>query len=246
MMKFGDLTYTEIRKLATEGWLAIVATGCTEQQGPHLPVDMDTWFVETVCLAASEKAEKLYAVHSLVLPAFPFGPTPEHKGFGSGYIHIPQETHETVVRAILNSLTEQGFRRIILWKGCGQHQLGRVVNEFNIDQQGICRAFYTELPYHEIWCEIGDPDIPGGHADSFITSITMHLRPGVVRKDLIANPQNEPVNWGDAHLDISKYSSTGVIGDPTKASSDLGAKLWAAVVNEGAETIRKYAHTPIE
>jgi len=45
-MRYGDLTYEEIREGARQGWLAIVPTGCTEQQGPHLTVDFDTWFVE--------------------------------------------------------------------------------------------------------------------------------------------------------------------------------------------------------
>ena len=87
-MRYGDLTYEEIRKRAQQGWLVIVPTGCTEQQGPHLPVDFDTWFTEQVCLAASEKAAEDYNVRSLVLPTIPFGPTPEHRNYGSGYIPI--------------------------------------------------------------------------------------------------------------------------------------------------------------
>ena len=57
-MKYGELTYEEISIAAEQGWLAVVPTGCTEQQGPHLPVDFDTWFAGQVCLAASDKAEK--------------------------------------------------------------------------------------------------------------------------------------------------------------------------------------------
>ena len=52
-MRFGDLTYEEIRQKAAEGWLAIVPTGCSEQQGPHLPVGFDTSFVEQACLASA-------------------------------------------------------------------------------------------------------------------------------------------------------------------------------------------------
>ena len=44
-MRFGELTYEEVRDKARAGlrpgeagWLAVVPTGCTEQQGPHLPV----------------------------------------------------------------------------------------------------------------------------------------------------------------------------------------------------------------
>ena len=35
-------------------------------------------------------------------------------------------------------------------------------------------------------------------------------------------------------MDFSRYSATGVIGDPTQASAELGAKLWEAVVEEVA------------
>ena len=40
-MKHGHLIYEEIRERADEGWLAIIPMGCTEQQGPHLHVDID-------------------------------------------------------------------------------------------------------------------------------------------------------------------------------------------------------------
>ena len=70
-MKYGDLTYEEIHDFACQGWLAIVPTGCTEQQGPHLPVDFDTWLAERVTLSASEKAEKEFGIHSVVLFLLP-------------------------------------------------------------------------------------------------------------------------------------------------------------------------------
>ena len=35
--KFTDYAYLEIKDLVDAGCLAIVPTGCTEQQGPHLP-----------------------------------------------------------------------------------------------------------------------------------------------------------------------------------------------------------------
>ena len=67
-MRYGDLTYLEIRERASAGWLAIVPTGCTEQQGPHLPVDFDTWLAETICLAGAQRAAEQYDVQALVLP----------------------------------------------------------------------------------------------------------------------------------------------------------------------------------
>ena len=233
-MKFGDLTYEEIRDCAVQGWLAIVPTGCTEQQGPHLPVDFDTWFAEQVCIAGSECLENDYGVKSLVLPAIPFGPTPEHKNYGSGYIDIPKELHETLVYNILESLAAQNFQRIVVWRGCGQHDFKGAVARFNAEYKGKSTTYLPDLPYHDIWMRIGDPNNHGGHADSFTTSIMLYHRPESVRLDKIINPHNSEVDWKDPNLDFGRYSTTGVIGDPTYASAELGEKLWEAIVQEVA------------
>lgn len=241
-MKYGDLTYEEIRDRASQNWLAILPTGCTEQQGPHLPVDIDSWFVERVCNAASAKAEADYGVRSLVLPTVPFGPTPEHRNYGAGYIDIPVELHDSLVLSTLESLAEQDFRKIVVWRGCGGHDLRGTVERFNETRDGQSRAFLPGLPYNDIWCRIADPSVPGGHADSFTTSIMLHLRPEAVRKGRIVDPEHNPVDWEDPELDFANYSPTGVIGDPTHASAELGARLWEAVVDEVAETFRSIAN----
>jgi Creatinine amidohydrolase len=49
--QFGELTAYEIRQFAEQACLVLVPTGCTEQQGPHLPVSFDTWLVETIAHA---------------------------------------------------------------------------------------------------------------------------------------------------------------------------------------------------
>ena len=242
-MRFGDLTYREICERARGGCLAILPTGCTEQQGPHLPVDFDTWFAERLCQAASERASCGYGVESLVLPAMPFGPTPEHRNYGAGYIDIPRRLHGHLVFAALESLAEQGFARIVVWHGCGGHDLGSTVREFNWKRRSRSAAFLPQHPFHDIWQRLGDPDVPGGHADSFTTSIVLHLRPDAVRKHEIVNPAHPPVDWQDPDLDFARYSSTGVIGDPTHASAELGARLWEAAVARVARTLRTIATT---
>ncbi len=148
--KFTDYTYLEIKDLIAAGCLAIVPTGCTEQQGPHLPVDFDTWFAETVALEAAKHA----------------------------------------------------------------------------------------LPYHDIWCRVADSGVPGGHADSFTTSIAMYKRPATVRLECIPSSSSREVNWNDPHLDFTKYSDTGVIGDATKASAELGRRLWDEVILTAATIFR--------
>jgi creatinine amidohydrolase len=239
--RFGDLTYQEIHACAQQGWLAIIPTGCTEQQGPHLSVDFDTWFAETLMVAAAEKAAQDFGVQAIVLPAMPFGPTPEHRTFGSGFIDVPVSLHDALVEATLTSLVTQGFQRIVIWRGCGGHALGGVVERFNQRYQGKVHAFLPSHPFHAIWCRVADPEIPVGHADGFTTSISLYLRPESVRKGQITNPHSTEVDWNDPNLDFARYSSTGVIGDPTCASAELGKRLWEAVVEEAAHLLQEAA-----
>ena len=240
-MRFGELTFEDIREKARAGWLAVVPTGCTEQQGPHLPVDFDTWFVQEVTTAAADLAATKFGVHALVLPAMPFGPTPEHRNFGAGFVDVPAELHDRLVASVLDSLAAQAFRRIVVWRGCGQHRLDRVVAEFNAAHAGGVRASLPELPYHDIWVRVGLRDVPSGHADSFATSIALYLRPGAVRADRIHDPKSSPVDSSDPNLDFFRYSPTGVIGDPTHASADLGRRLWTEIVEAAARAFKAAA-----
>ena len=191
-------------------------------------------------MAAADRAEREYGVLSLVMPALPFGPTPEHRNFGSGFVDIPRQQHEDMVRSVLVSIADQGFTRIVVWRGCGEHDLSETVARFNAEHSG-CVAVLPELPYHGIWSRVADPTVPGGHADSFSTSLALHLRPEAVRTDRIPGPQRGEVDWNDSDLDFRRYSDSGVIGDPTHASAALGAKLWEAVVADVAETLRAVA-----
>ena len=123
-MRYGGLTYIEIKEKTKNGAIAILPTGCTEQQGYHLPVNFDTWLVEELTEAASLRAKELFNVETLVLPAMPFGPTTEHKNYGHGYVDIPLELHQRLIWYAAKSLQEQGFENIVIWLGCGGHKIG--------------------------------------------------------------------------------------------------------------------------
>ncbi len=236
-MRFGDCTYLEIREKADAGYFAIIPTGCTEQQGPHLPVDFDTWFAETLMLKAVEFGN----LPALVLPAIPFGPTPEHRNFGTGFIDIPQAVHESVYQHVLESLVAQGFRKIVIWQGCGGHHLQNMVAQF-VSANPYIKIVLPTMPFYDIWCRIGDASVPSGHADSFTTSIMLYLRPQLVNQDKIRKPRNTPLNFDDPYLDFAQHSDTGVIGDPTHASAELGKRLWDKIVSVVAQQLIEFSN----
>lgn len=228
-MRFGDCTYQEIASLASVGAAAVVPLGCTEQQGPHLPVDFDTWFADALVTAAADQAETRHGVHALALPVLPFGPTPEHRSFGAGYLDLPVALHEAIVRAVLDSLSAQGFMVAVIWRGCGGHDLRHLVARYN-DEDHEMRVHLPEQPFQALWSELGDPAVPGGHADSFTTSIVLARRPEVVRADRIPGPSRAP-DWSDRDLDFGSYSDSGVIGDARHASPEIGERLWQGSVD---------------
>ncbi|TAK55858.1 MAG: creatininase family protein [Dehalococcoidia bacterium] len=238
-MRFADLTYEEIRRDAAAGATAFVPLGCTEQQGPHMPVGFDTMMVEAMAVAIAELVESVQRRSVLVLPTLPFGPTPEHAGFGAGYVNLRQPTHEAIVEDVLRSLANQGFKTIIVWRGCGQHDLARVIELFNATHE-TSHAWQPVLDYPSIADQAFGRRIAGGHADSFATSICLLLRPAAVRSELIARPNMKPFEWG-SEMDFAAISDTGVIGDPTAASLDAGRRLWDLIIAEGASVVRAIA-----
>ncbi|AIQ17767.1 creatininase [Paenibacillus sp. FSL H7-0357] len=240
-VEYGKLTFLEIKEKAAEGYLAIIPTGCTEQQGPHSTVDFDTWLATELSIEAAQQAKLRYGVKSLVIPTIPFGPTPEHRSFGYGFIDIPQKLYEDVIYAVLTSLVDQGFRQLVIFRGCGGHLLGNVAVRFNQEYEGKAKVDIPHHPFHEIWCRHADPDIPGGHADSFTTSLGLYKHPEDIREAQIFNPGSSEPEWDDPNLDFGKYSTTGVIGDPTHASRDLGEKLWNGSVEAIAAMLQEIA-----
>ena len=234
-MNFADLTYEQIREYASEYAIVFVPLGCTEQQGPHLPVGFDTLMISAMAQAIAERVESFGERAVLVLPALPFGPTPEHAGFGAGYVNLRQSTHEAVVEDVIESMAAQGFETIIVWRGCGQHDLTDVIERFNASH-AQARAWQPLPDYPRIADEAFGRRVPGGHADSFATSICLLLRPEAVRRELIARPTMRPFEW-EREMDFSNISDTGVIGDPTAASAEAGARLWELIIDEGARIV---------
>lgn len=235
MPLFAALTYEELNSLDGDETVVLLPTGCTEQQGPHLTVDFDTWFATELCEAVADRLDSR-GIGTLVLPTTPFGPTPEHRGYG-GYVDLRQDTFERVLEDVLESMVAQGFSRLVIWRGCGGHRLTELAGRFNAAQAGVARVWIPEHPYHEVWCALADPGVPGGHADSFATSIALARHPERVRSDRVPPPSEATPDMGDPAADWSLVSPRGVVGDATRASAELGERLWERTVERVAEIV---------
>jgi creatinine amidohydrolase len=161
--------------------------------------------------------------------------------YGAGFVDLPADLHEAVGTAAMDSLVDQGFRRALVWRGCGGHDLTAAVGAFNQRRNGVCEARLPAQPFHAIWCEVADSKTPGGHADSFTVSICLYRYPDYVHPERVPAPAGLDVDWSDPDLDFARYSPTGVIGDPGQASVELGRRLWVAAVDAVASEIAAFS-----
>jgi creatinine amidohydrolase len=244
---FDKLTSREVDGLDRERTILVLPTGCTEQQGPHLPIDADTYQVtlflsEAACRARSE------GIAAYLLPPLPYGPAEEHMAF-PGTISLSFETHHRVVKEVLHSLARHGFRRLLVAMGCGGHHCMPAAMEVRAElrQAGSEAKVWCIGPgsaYYEIARQVFDWDPVDIHAGEFPTSLFLLKRPDDVRRDRLAtgrpfDADAVPDAWFADELDPQ-----GFAGDPRQASAELGERLLEGVVSYWLGELRRIAATP--
>jgi len=222
------LTVDEIGELDPE--LVIVPVGSVEQHGHHLPVSTDVIIAQAF---ADRIGEKLKAY---VLPCIPISTCREHMG-KRGSVWIEPDTFYHMMKDVVYSLKEQGYKKIVILQGHGGifvlQPLIRTLNASLNPDIMVCKLDPGQffLPF------LGKPPIPGCeaseilesvttlHADEFETSVILYLHPELVHKDKIVDfvPKypREYLNYGN----IFRLSPDGVWGEPSKATAEKGEKI---------------------
>jgi creatinine amidohydrolase len=174
-MRLWDANWMQVEDFLRRDDRVLVPLGSTEQHG-SLSLGTDAILCE---LAAAEAAQPEGVP---VLPALPFGLTPTFTAY-PGTINLREETYLALVRDVIDSLLEQGFRRILLVNGHGG----------NLPAEQLADA-YDEVRFHS-W--LIDPAIWGlaaaiddvGHA-SWVENHPAVRLPGVAipagRKPVVA------------------------------------------------------------
>jgi len=244
-VKWGELTAPELALAAQQNALIILPLGCTEQHAAHLPVDTDTYQVERITMEGAQKAADRYGARVLVLPALPFGPASEHYGL-PGTISIPNEVYLPLLKAIIGSVIELGFRRIAVIKGCTGHFIvPAVLWDLKAEASRAGRAVTLRVwEADDDWGALKEKHFPGadgGHASVMETALCLADRAHLVHTDAIRAPQLHMV-WerhrgGETFL-FSDATDTGALGDATPATAKGGRALWAEITDAFAARLK--------
>ncbi len=228
----------DVRLLRMTGYLlkenyfdkAVLPLGSTEYHGDHLPFGTDTLVAESLAEAVSQRVGGM-----LCLPALPFGMSRHYSSFPLS-ITLSTETQIHVIKEVIDSLNQQGLRRLLIINGHDGNlpAIEAATREYRVDHPEMRVAVL------DAWWVTAAELLPKGtfeacgglgHAGEGETSIMLKVAPELVnlsraRGHIPTLPEHVQVKW--LFKEITPF---GVTGDPTKATSEKGILMWNALVN---------------
>jgi len=218
--RLGERTWPEI---AAAPPLLMIPIGSTEQHGPHLPLDTDTRIAVAVAerLTATRPDAALDAALDLaVAPALAITASGEHDGF-AGTLSIGTD----VMTQVLIELTRSAdaFAGVVWLNAHGGNTAALTAARTTLIAEG------RDVLSLACWVPNGD-----AHAGRTETSLMLAIAPELVRLDLVTAGATEP--WPELRPRIMAggvhaVSPSGVLGDPTGATAEEGARLFDELVD---------------
>ncbi len=248
--RLAEITWFEFERLVREVQpVVFLPTGSTEQHGPHLPLSTDVVLPQAIAERVAE------CVGGLVAPAIPYGYKSQPKSGGGnhfpGTLSVDASTFVAVVRDVINELARHGVRKVVVFDGHMENQWF-IVEAIDLAlrdcrREGIGDLRVLKLGY---WTFISKKTeaalFPDGfvgweleHAAVMETSVMLHLRPDLVRGDLIPNhgPARFPL-YDIYPCDRSVIPPDGVLSSAAGATAAKGELVLAQIIPAIAEAVR--------
>jgi creatinine amidohydrolase len=249
--RYNRLTWAEINEAIALQKVVILPTGSTEQHGRHLPLDVDVFLAESVCLEVGRRAPD----RVLVLPPIAYGLNLHHIDF-PGTIHIEPEIFIAFGLNITKSVAYHGFKKILIVNGHGSNTplIDLIARKTVLETNSLCAALsYFSLAI-AAFNQIKDTPVMA-HADEFETSLYLHLAPERVQLDKAGagddvmgkymssdSTYNYPVRFNDFW---GRWTQLGVHGDATTATAAKGEVIFEAAVTGLLELVNEWQDWPI-
>lgn len=234
-----DLTWQELGEMKREDCIVLIPLGSTEQQGPHLPLGVDTYVAERVAMNVAQKTGALMA------PTITIGYSAWFMEY-PGTITLRMETLIQLIREYCESLISHGFKKFVFITGHGGNStaIDLLSREWKL-------RFDLTLVLVEIWkianafgkkCDLLKEKV-FKHGGEIMTSMMMAIAPDLVdmkRARIEYLKSRRPAfviksTMGSAEfegIEINLYekakgcTETGIMGDPMGASPETGRWLF--------------------
>lgn len=249
--RYNRLTWQEMNETIAAEKVVVLPTGSTEQHGPHLPLDVDAFLAETVCMEVGRRIPR----EVLVLPTVAYGLNRHHMDF-PGTIHIEPEVFIAFCLNITKSVAYHGFKKIAIVNGHGSNYplIDVVARKTVLETESLCAACNYASFASAAFDEVRETDVIA-HADEMETSLYLYVDASRVRFDRAVedgdvsgtylssdSTSNYPVRLSDYW---GRWTRTGVHGNPTKATKEKGRVIFEAAVSGLIDFVREWKAWPI-
>jgi creatinine amidohydrolase len=234
----GDLSALQLSAELSKDSIVVLPLGAIEQHGPHLPLNTDFVVADAVSRAAVEKfgAE----TNAWLLPTLPFTKSNEH-AWAAGTMWLSATTMMSVIDDIGRCVASTPAKKLMFINGHGGNSALMAMMNRELRLKYGLQTFLTHphMPADQGGSSAESELGMGVHGGVDETSVMLHLRPDLVDMSLAVRrvpeglAKNEQVKFGGrvAFGWLSNdFFPEGHIGDPTGASAELGARMFAGAV----------------
>ncbi len=231
-----DLTTEDFASLDPARQVVLLPVAAVEQHGPHLPLGTDAAINAGIIARAVDLMPM--ETPTLVLPAVSIGLSPEHRDF-AGTLTLSPETLLRTITEIGESVARAGLRKIILFNSHGGQPA-----VLDIAAQELRARLSMIAVVANSWRLMKPSEFfpaaereAGIHAGANETSLMLHLQPGLVRRDRIADHPSaaralerdhpELAGGGRFHFawQTQDLNPSGAVGDARLGTEEAGRAL---------------------
>jgi creatinine amidohydrolase len=231
-MKIAEMNWMQVEEYLQHDDRAVVPLGSTEQHA-YLSLSTDSILAERVAVEAAEP------IGVAVFPVVAYGITPYFMAY-PGTISLRVDTYMQIMHDILESLTQHGFKRIIIVNGHGGNTPAQsVCGEFMRDHANVRIKWHDWWNAPQVWAKVKEIDPVASHASWMENFPWTRLR-DVVMPD----QQKPPIDLARTRqlnpIDLRAYLGDGNYAGVYQRSDEELLALWQvgveethAVINEG-------------
>jgi creatinine amidohydrolase len=237
------MTWRDAKAAFASARVALVPVGSTEQHGPHMTLDTDSAIAE----AFARRIGEALGEDAILCPTIRLGLSEHHLAF-AGSLTLRAPTLIGLIEDVVLSLAYHGMKRVLLVNGHGGNQdaLRLAARAAGRDEVSEVAALMWAVLAADLIAERAATSYHS-HACDIETSVALAIAPQVVLWDRVEPPSPpspgvlaEPRSRYDFPIPFEQWTANGAIGDPSRATKELGEEIVDLALSRAVEFARRF------
>jgi len=241
------MSWKDLEKAASGGYVLTLVVGSTEQHGPHLPLGVDVF----IPMGIAERVAK--NIKGIVAPPITYGYYSQPRsGGGQTFIGTTSVSSSCLLSLITDIMTEflrHGFRKFLIINGHFENMpiisegVEKALDPTNRSHVKVLILNYWDLITEDVIEKVFHKDFPGWdveHASIAETSMMMLLRPDIVQMDKATDDMAQRrLRYDVIPPPKEILTKSGVLWKATLASREKGQLLLDTAVREIVAAVKR-------